>query len=575
MAKGKAFSAAVLRTAGREALGGTSISWIADNLHVSETSVRDFRERLINHKITAENLMSMSDTELLLVQYPGMDTELYKRTGEIFISKGEDPGTDFGKLAADKIRTGKTRLHYYSQYLNRCIKEHRQPLSKSSFYRQLSREIDRIAEDDEYVMIKEHPYGFSCEIDFAGRQVKIRRRGRKEPDIYSVFVIVWSASCLVHASLIRHMNTRESCNGIAAAVTAWNGAVPSVIICDNAKCWVTKHTAREEIINPSFADFIGLFGMTAAPAPVGGPTSKSAAEYSVRLISTNVIPVIEEMEDLPEDPVRLNAVFNDLIERLINQAPFLKGTTTRRGLFETLERAAATTVPVSDIPVYAEVLWQRPGADYHVVFDGNSYSAPHELKGHMLKIRAYDDTVEIWDDDRRVACHARCHEKGHVITQESHMPENHAAMKSPGRRYASREDVEREARRYGADVVELCSRCFTGCGDGRKDLSRAARILGAVKMNLRHQTALRKAIREMLDSGFLPKVSVLMGLIRKNLARQQPGVPESRNPCDITYDVSGTRGPETADEIPAADDSEHEEEWESDDWLSNPAILGE
>ena len=52
--------------------------------------------------------------------------------------------------------------------------------------------------------------------------------------------------------------------------------------------------------------------------------------------------------------------------------------TTRRQLFEAIEKATLKALPLEDY-VYAQWKLARVGIDYHVEFDGFFYSVPHML----------------------------------------------------------------------------------------------------------------------------------------------------------------------------------------------------
>lgn len=64
----------------------------------------------------------------------------------------------------------------------------------------------------------------------------------------------------------------------------------------------------------------------------------------------------------------------------------------------------------------------RPGVDYHVEVDGHYYSVPYQLRGQQLEARITEDTVECFQQRKRVASHIRSFQKGRHTTVSAHMP---------------------------------------------------------------------------------------------------------------------------------------------------------
>lgn len=67
----------------------------------------------------------------------------------------------------------------------------------------------------------------------------------------------------------------------------------------------------------------------------------------------------------------------------------------------------------------------RVGIDYHVEIDGHYYSVPYPLRGKQLDARITANSIECFQQRKRVASHVRSFEKGRHSTVPSHMPKGH------------------------------------------------------------------------------------------------------------------------------------------------------
>jgi transposase len=137
-----------------------------------------------------------------------------------------------------------------------------------------------------------------------------------------------------------------------------------------------------------------------------------------------------------------NAAIAGALDR-INDHPIRRLGTTRRQLFETIERPALAPLPATAYE-FAEWRFVRVSLDYHVEYDGFFYSVPHPLIREQVDLRATDRTIEIFHRGKRVAAHQRRYgaSRRHG-TDPDHMPSAH-------RRYA--EWTPDRFRRWGASI---------------------------------------------------------------------------------------------------------------------------
>jgi transposase len=69
----------------------------------------------------------------------------------------------------------------------------------------------------------------------------------------------------------------------------------------------------------------------------------------------------------------------------------------------------------------------RANIDYHIEIDRHYYSLPYQLAGQQLEARYTATIVELFQDGKRVASHARSSAAYRHTTVHEHMPKSHQA----------------------------------------------------------------------------------------------------------------------------------------------------
>jgi transposase len=143
-----------------------------------------------------------------------------------------------------------------------------------------------------------------------------------------------------------------------------------------------------------------------------------------------------------------NAAIAKMVEH-INAHLMRRLGTSRRALFEAVERAALRPLPAGEYE-FAEWRLARVNLDYHVEAAGFLYSVPHALIREQVDVRLTTRTVEVFHRGQRVAAHERRHGGCRHGTDPDHMPSAH-------RRYAdwTPERFRRWARAIGPETEGL------------------------------------------------------------------------------------------------------------------------
>jgi transposase len=227
------------------------------------------------------------------------------------------------------------------------------------------------------------------------------------------------------------------------------GGVARQIVCDNLKAGVTAASRYEPGISRTYQDMATHYGTAILPARVRKPRDKAKVEVGVQVVQRWVLARLRHrrFHSLAE----LNGAIRELVTDL-NDRPMRHLGTSRRALFEAMERQALLPMPDTSY-AYAEWRRCRAGLDYHVEVHGHFYSVPYRLVREVIEARITDQTIELFHKGDRVACHVRNPRQHRHTTIPEHMPSAH-------RRHAEWTPTRllREAEAIGPSTIALVER---------------------------------------------------------------------------------------------------------------------
>lgn len=266
-----------------------------------------------------------------------------------------------------------------------------------------------------------------------------------------VFVMVLAHSRHQFARIVFDQRTETWISLHEQAFQAFGG-VPHVIVPDNLKAAVIQAAFGAGdpscALNRSYRELAQHYGFKVDPAPPAAPQKKGKVESAVKYIKNNPLKGRHG-----ESVVDVNRYLAQWILEVAGTR--CHGTTGRKPLevFDTEERGALLPLPARP---YEPVTWKKASVhqDSHVVFDRRMYSVPWRLIGREVWVRATPSTVAIYCDDAREATHRRLGETP-WSTEESHLPEQRAAL-----RHRSRTYWEERAQKLGADAAQLVQELF-------------------------------------------------------------------------------------------------------------------
>lgn len=266
-----------------------------------------------------------------------------------------------------------------------------------------------------------------------------------------VFVMVLAHSRHQFARVVFDQRTETWISLHEQAFRAFGG-VPHTIVPDNLKAAVI-HAAfgvsdATCALNRSYRELAQHYGFKVDPAPPAAPKKKGKVESAVKYVKNNALKG-RYGESITDVNCRLDQWVVDIAGKRCH------GTTGKKPLevFEAEERAALLALPAR---AYEPVTWKKATVhqDSHVVFDRRMYSVPWRFIHREVWVRATPATVAIYCDDVREATHRRLGESA-WSTDESHLPEQRAAL-----RHRSRAYWEERAEKLGDEVADLVRELF-------------------------------------------------------------------------------------------------------------------
>jgi transposase len=290
-----------------------------------------------------------------------------------------------------------------------------------------------------------HMAGERLFVDFAGHGMEVIDGASGEIRRAEIFVAVLGASSFVYVEATWSQTLPD---WILAHVNALSflGGVPRQIVSDNLKSGVTRACFHEPTINRTYADMAAHYRTAIIPARPYKPRDKAKVEVGVQVVQRWILARLRNRRFF--SLAELNLAIRDLVNQ-INDRPMRGWGTTRRALYEQLDRPALLPLPPTPYE-YADWKHCRVNLDYHIEIAKHFYSVPFRLLRQPVEARITARTVEIFHRGTLVAMHQRSLRQHRPSTVADHMPSSH-------RRYRdwTHERIQREAIATGDDTAAL------------------------------------------------------------------------------------------------------------------------
>ena len=261
--------------------------------------------------------------------------------------------------------------------------------------------------------------GELMEVDWAGQMAHL-----VDPDtgeVIDAYVFVAALPYSGYAYAEAFMN-REQEAWTTAHINAFNyyGGVARILVPDNLKTGVIKHTHAELQLNRSYQELAEHYGTAIIPTRVYTPKDKATVEGTVGNVSTFIIAAIRNQTffSLRE----LNDVIREKL-RAFNHKPFQRKEGSRATWFAE-ERTFLIPLPRN---TYEMAIWKKATVafNYHVNVDEHYYSVPFDYIKRVVDVRLTKNIVEVFFENTRLCSHTRLYGRDLYSTMEEHMPPNH------------------------------------------------------------------------------------------------------------------------------------------------------
>lgn len=186
---------------------------------------------------------------------------------------------DFADIHSELARPGVNLMLLWTEYCGRCEREGTAPY----MYTQFCEKYRQWAQITKATMRIQHKPGDAMEVDWAGNTLDIQDPVTGEISKAYLFIAVlpYSGYGYVEAFL-----NQAQPSWIAGHVNAYEyfGGVARILVPDNLKTGVTKHTKSEIILNRSYQEMAEHYGTAIIPTRVRAPKDKATVEGTVGII---------------------------------------------------------------------------------------------------------------------------------------------------------------------------------------------------------------------------------------------------------------------------------------------------
>lgn len=383
---------------------GINNSQIAESMAISRPTVIATLQRAVAQGLDWQAAESLSDHELAERLFPqGNGKPGYKI-----------PNYDY--VHRELAKPGVTQQLLWFEYCDQCHASGEIPYQLTQFKTYYREYVNKTRAT---MHIHRTP-GELMEVDWAGQTARIMDSDTGETLDAYVFVAALPYSGYAYAEAFLKRD-QEAWTSAHVNAYIFFGGVTRVLVSDNLKTGVVKHTRAEIVLNKAYQELAEHYGTAILPARVRAPKDKPTVEGSVGNISTFILAAIRNQKFFTLREL------NDVIrERLhaFNHKPFAKKEGSRATWFAE-ELAFLLPLPGN---AFELATWKKATVafNYHIEVDGRFYSVPYEYIKRQVDVRVTRNVVEVFIEGTRICSHVRGYNlRDKYTTTEAHMPLNH------------------------------------------------------------------------------------------------------------------------------------------------------
>lgn len=397
-------------------------------------------------------------------------------------------------------------------------------------YRSFARHYSEYAQKHKATLRIHRKPGELMEVDWAGSTTFIIDRDTGEKIKAYVFVATLPCSQLSYAEASLSMDLHA---WVHAHVRAYDyfGGVTQIVVPDNLKTGVTKHTHKELILNPTYKELASHYNTIIMPARVRSPKDKPSVEGSVNTISTWIIAALRNTQCFSLD--ELNKEIRLKLDAF-NRRPFTRKEGCRFTAFEEEEKFALAPLPNKHYQM-SEWRTAKVRPDYHISVESMFYSVPYEYINQQVDVKITSDLVQIYFNHMWLTSHKRLYGKfGQLSTVHEHMPDHHKLYV----------DQTPEIGLEWAEQVGPSTSCFVHYLLSAYNVEKQTlQAVFALKKQERHYTKyeIERACKMALSMTERPTVKIIQTILKNNQKEDaEQALKVAKNETDSHYGF--TRG---------------------------------
>lgn len=388
----------VLRLASDAKLSNRAIGRLAK---VSHNTVRTIRDQLSQSGETWEDLRSLDN--------------------KAFVARlNSDPRGPINRKVCPQWLEVHEQLRLPDMTLELLWQEFREKEPGGVSYAQFTRLYRGWLNTQKISMRQVHLPGDKMFVDFCGRTMPVTDSATGAVIDSQIFVATLGASGYLFATAVASQTTQDWLRCHVRALEFFEG-VPRFVVPDNLKAAVLKTTRDQIVLNRAYSELSEHYGLTITPARSRKPKDKSLGEIGVQIVQRFVLARLRartffSLEELNDQISHWISVLNDRVTR----------TYPKSRLFRFLEIDAPALQPLPERSYnYSQWIYQvRVGGDYHVGFNGRSYSVPYHYANQMVDLRVNDEWLEVSFQRQIISTHRVDTNRG-VSTLREHLAPHH------------------------------------------------------------------------------------------------------------------------------------------------------
>ncbi|MDT2429279.1 IS21 family transposase [Enterococcus avium] len=354
---------------------------------------------------------------------------------------------DYQELAKELAKPGVTMQLLWEEYVDHCRR------SNLLYYQltQFKKYFNDYLSQQPFSHIIHHKAGEKVEVDWGGTKLSWIDPDTGEVLFGYLFVAVLPFSGYAFALGCSDM---KQANWIHAHICLFEflGGVPLLVVSDNLRTGVTKHTRSTLILNQSYEDLANHYHTIILPARVKKPKDKASVENTVKQLTTHVVARMRNYTFFSLE--EYNQQLMTELDRF-NAKPFQKKAGSRHSLFEDIEKSALQSLPQYPYE-YCTYQTAKVYNNCHISIGKHYYSVPYAFIGKKVLVKIYTDRLEVFHENNFLCRHSTKYKpSGYYTTDEQHLPEHSATH---GKWNSAR--YQQWARRKGTNVAIVVEKLF-------------------------------------------------------------------------------------------------------------------